>query len=349
MKCSPLSGCPRVIRKNRNGAMLVLVAVVMIILFVASALAIDIAYMHATRAELRTATDAASRAASEALGRLQSTSAATEAAFAVASANTVAGSPLSLAVNDIEFGTHVVEPDGRFRFVPGGSPLNTVRIVGRRTTGSPSGPIPLFFGPIFGQTTFQPIQQATSCRLDRDIALVLDVSGSMADFGRFQALTNALTVFLSELSQLPQDELLSLTVYSTTSQKQVAMTNNFLAIQKAFSTQSPGGSTAIGEGIQTGIDSILNDPGSRPFIAREIVVMTDGNHNTGIDPLTVVPQAVANNITIHAVTFSQGANQPLMQQIAQATGGIHLHATTNQELIDVFRQIASRIPVILID
>ncbi len=41
---------------QRRGAMLPLLAVVMVILFVAAALSIDIARIHVTRSELRTAT-----------------------------------------------------------------------------------------------------------------------------------------------------------------------------------------------------------------------------------------------------------------------------------------------------
>jgi hypothetical protein len=48
-------------RSARAGAMLPLIAVTMVILFVAAVLAIDIARIHVTKAELRTATDAAAR------------------------------------------------------------------------------------------------------------------------------------------------------------------------------------------------------------------------------------------------------------------------------------------------
>ncbi len=72
---------------DRRGAMLPLLAVVLVILFVAAALSIDIARIHVTRSELRTATDAAARAGVEALGREQSTAAATDAAMAMAKAN----------------------------------------------------------------------------------------------------------------------------------------------------------------------------------------------------------------------------------------------------------------------
>ncbi len=336
-------------QSNRRGAMLVMVAVTIVILFIAAAFAIDIAWMHATRAELRTATDAAARAASESLGRFQDTEAAIAAAQALARANMVAGKPLEIERADVIFGAHAVQPSGKFQFIEGGEPINTVRVLGRRTADAPSGPVPLFFGPLLGVTEFQPRQQATASRLDRDIALVLDVSGSMASFGRFPALTNALDIFLIELDTLPQEEVVSLTVYNSVARKVQEMTPDLSLIQEAFSKERPQGFTAIGRALQSGLDSIANDPGSRPLAFKELILMTDGNHNTGINPMAIVPDAVDAGVVVHTITFSQEANQNLMQQVAEATGGAHLHADTNQQLEDIFRELALQIPVVLID
>lgn len=334
---------------ERRGAMMVLIAVVLVILFVAAAFAIDIAYMHATRAELRTATDAAARAASEALGRLQNPEAAIQAAINIAGENRVANEGLQLERGDIILGSHVIQPNGKFRFVEGGSPLTSIRVLGRRDAGSPSGPVPLFFGPLLGRSTFEPVQLATASRLDRDIALVLDVSGSMNNFGRFAALKNALTVFLSELDALPQEEVVSLTVYSSNARRVQPMTSDLSLIQDAFDRETAGGTTAIGRALRAGLASIEEDPQSRPFAFKELILMTDGNHNTGINPLRVAPEAVAAGVIVHTITFSSGANQGLMRQVAEDTGGSHLHADTDDQLTEVFREIALQVPVILID
>ena len=187
--------------------MLPLIAVVMVILFVAAVLAIDIARIHVTRSELRTATDAAARAGVEALGREQSQPAAIAAALAVARENIVAGNGLDLDPDNILFGIAKQDKDGTFGFVESGdSTINSVRVIGARTVGSPDGPVNMMFGGLFGQNSFEPVQSATATRLDRDIALVLDKSGSMRDFGRFEALLNGLDVFLAELESTTQTE-----------------------------------------------------------------------------------------------------------------------------------------------
>ena len=59
-------------RFDRAGAALPLIAVLLIFLFVSAVIGVDIARMHVVRSELRTATDAAARAAVEAIGRTES-------------------------------------------------------------------------------------------------------------------------------------------------------------------------------------------------------------------------------------------------------------------------------------
>ncbi len=336
-------------RGDRRGAMLVMIAVVFVILFISAAFAIDIARMHVTRSELRTATDAAAKAAVEALGREQSIAAGTAAAVEIARRNVVAGKGLGLRESDIEFGGSVAQPDGSFTFDPDSSFVNAARVIGSRTSGSLDGSVNLFFAPIFGVENFQPSQVATATRTDRDIALVLDVSGSMSKKGRFAALRNGLNVFLQELDSTSQQEFVSLTAYSTESRKLQELTDDMNQVRDKFSRQRPGGFTAIGRGLGTGLDSITNDPRSRPFALKSIIVMTDGNQNRGVNPTVIARQCANQDVTVHTITFSDGANQRLMREVANLASGQHLHARNNQQLVDAFREIARQLQVLLIE
>lgn len=329
--------------------MLPYVAVVIIVLFIAAAFAIDIASMHVVRSELRTATDGAARAAVEALGREQSRDAAIAAALRVAEANNVAGTGLQLDVSKIQLGSSGQNPDGSFFFNEEATPLNAARVTGERTDSSPGGAVGLFFGQIFGVSEFQPVQTATATRLDRDIALVLDVSGSMRNHGRIEGLRNALDVFLTELDQTSQKERLSLTVYSTQERKVQELTSDLQLIRDAFAREIPEGFTAIGAGLSAGIDSVANDPGARPFALKSVIVMTDGKQNRGTSPDLVVGQAVAAGVVVHTITFSEGANQALMRDVADEGNGIHLHAEDDDELLESFKTIANQLQVLLIE
>lgn len=335
--------------QKRDGAMLPFIAVVIVLLFITAAFAIDVARIHVTRSELRTATDAAARAAVEALGREQSTAAGIEAAVAIAEENIVAGRGFLLDGDNVIFGNAGQDNEGIFSFTAGARPFNSARVTGEKTASSPAGSASLFFMPIFGVRDFEPVQVATATRLDRDISLVLDVSGSMNLEGRFEALQNALAVFLSELDETPQEERVSLAVYSTEARLAQGITPDLQLVRDAFAQETPGGFTAIGQGLDEGLTSILEDPAARPFALKSVIVMTDGRQNTGISPELVAPRAVEEGVTVHTITFSAGANQDLMAEVADIAGGIHLHADNDRELLEAFQTIARQLRVLLIE
>ena len=336
-------------RNLRKGALLPLIAVMIIILFVAAVFSVDLARIHVVRSELRTATDAASRAAVEALGRTESEVQAVDAAIRIAGQNVVAGDPLTLDPSNIELGTARELPDGTMEFVPRNSRiLNTARVVGSRTNGSPDGPVNMMFGGIFGTSEFQPVQVATSTRLDRDIALVLDKSGSMRSNGRFNSLINGVRVFVDEVSSSSSVRV-SVSVYDSSARNVLPLTEDLNLVRNSLDRINPRGATGIGRGMNAGINSVENDPLARRFALKTIIVMTDGNHNRGESPVTVARTAQNRDIVVHTITFSNGANQNLMQTVARIGEGIHLHATNDRELSEAFRTIARQIKVLLIE
>lgn len=344
-------------RSDRAGAMLPLIAVTLVFLFVAAVFAVDLSRIHVVRSELRTATDAAARAAVEALGRTESEADAIQAALDIAELNLVAGQPLLLDPTRIVFGASVKNDDGSFTFIEQGdfdpddrnAIANSVRVLGERTATSPSGQINLIFGGVLGVDTFEPVQSATATRLDRDIAMVLDKSGSMSAAGRFESLLSGLDVFVDELNATPPEESVSLTVYDTFPEKLVNLTQDLESLRTAMEDVTPFGRTGIGRAMRVGLDSLQNDPEASRLALRSMVVMTDGNQNEGISPLIAAEECRAANVVVHTITFSNGADEALMQQVAEITGGTHLHATDNAQLVEAFRTIARQLEVILIE
>ncbi|MFN3189506.1 MAG: VWA domain-containing protein [Aureliella sp.] len=106
------------------------------------------------------------------------------------------------------------------------------------------------------------------------------------------------------------------------------------------------GGTAIGSGLNTGINAVLG-ANARPFAFPTIVLLTDGRHNTGISPIPIANRAKDEGIVVHTVTFSPAADQGLMRQVADITGGRHLHADNEADLGAAFREIALTLPVML--
>lgn len=343
------------IQRQRRGAMMVLMVICLPVVLMFSAFAINIAWMQLTRTELRTATDAAARAGSRTLSLTQSPAAARLAAVDAAARNTVAGESLILADSDVVFGKSTEGASGKWAFAPTdetSSDMNSVRVTGDRTAGSASGAVPMLFAGILDRTTFEPIKSATASQIDRDVFLVLDRSGSMGTRtptgDRWTDLKDAVQAFLDALDSTPQEELVGVASYSSDSRIDENLQLNYDNLMNTIERISPRGMTAIGRGVNDGIDGVLHPAFSRSTAAKTIVVMTDGNHNRGIDPVITAERAKNSyGITVHTITFSSGANQQHMKDVAKAGGGKHWHADDQGQLIEVFREVANNLPTLL--
>ncbi|MCA9265156.1 MAG: VWA domain-containing protein [Planctomycetales bacterium] len=354
---------PHRLRRDRRGAMLILIAICLPIFLIMLVLSIDVAYMQLSKTELRTATDAAARAGSRMLSMTQDVDAARAEAVEAASRNLVAGAGLQLDDGDIEIGFSSRPDDvSRFEFTTPVDAPNSVRVTGRRTSGSLSGPVNLLVGSILGTSQFQPTHQAVSTQIDRDIALVIDRSGSMTFAensttfppgwspcdpppltARWYDVVRATEAFLEELEDTPQTELVGLASYNETGRQDHDLDEDYTEIRDAVDdiTQNfCGGSTGIGRGMIEGLDIVLDDNFNRPFASKVLVVLTDGNHNTGVIPETIARQAADQDVIVFTVTFSNQADQARMQRTADIGGGKHFHAPTGDDLVDVFREIA---------
>lgn len=325
--------------------MLILIAVMIFAFFVTVAFSVDVAFMHLTRSELRAATDAAAKGAAVALARTQDRTAAIRQGQSIAAENLVAGKGLQLATNDFQFGHSDQNNDGRFVFDPSGTPLNSVRVVGKRTAGSLSGSVSLFFGKIFGVNSFQPEETATATYVERDVVLVVDRSGSMTG-QKFLDLQRAVGVFVSVLQANTVDEQVGLASYSSGATEDVQLTSDLRAINAGMSSMRTAGTTSISAGIQAG-DRVMRSGRSREFVERTMIVMTDGLHNTGIEPRIPALTVAQSGVKIHTITFGSDADRSRMQEIATIGSGRHFHADNGLQLEQVFREIANSLSTII--
>ena len=372
---------------GRQGAILVFVVLLVGIIVGCVAFACDIAYMQVVKTELKSTADFSARAAGEAMTRTQSLDEAKVSAREIARKNSVAGEPLLLADEDIIPGHSAIsESTGRWGFVANEEPYNSIRVVGRRTVGSPSGSVPLFFAPIFGQDFFEVQQQATVVRLDRDVILTVDRSSSMklpinhptgnmstsdprfpqpplAD-SRWIALESAVQTFVEALEETEQVEWVGLVSYASNYSRfgvnnqevevNQTLTESHSLINSEMATISGtvfNGLTHISAGLDQATDVLFDDQVARPFASKTIVLMTDGIPNPGT-PQQVRDRAQAAadlDVRIHTVTFGTAADQSLMQDVAQIGGGQHYHAADTEELNAIFREIALTIPLVFVD
>lgn len=170
---------------RRRGAVVVLTLVTLTVLLGFAALTVDVGVMYNARAELQNAADAGAMAAALALMNTEYGHDPVELAHATAleyvERNSVLGRKVTLApMQDIVFGRAKLDPNtNTYNFAPTTVLPDAVKVTVRCTTDSPSGPIDLFFAPLFGMSSTDVSASAIAAMAPRDIAIAADLSGSI--------------------------------------------------------------------------------------------------------------------------------------------------------------------------
>ncbi len=170
---------------QRKGAIAVLAAMLLIVIFGMVAFALDIGYILCTRTEAQRSVDAGALAGAGALG--EGPAAAEEMARWYIEKNIVGGRTVAHQETQVEFG--VWNDQTRLFETPAARP-SAVRVAMGRGNQS------LFFGGVFGRDTFSVRAEAIAVYLPRDIVVVLDYSASMNDDSE-----------LKHVSQLGKDQI----------------------------------------------------------------------------------------------------------------------------------------------
>ncbi|MDX1926675.1 MAG: VWA domain-containing protein [Pirellulaceae bacterium] len=331
--------------KSRRGAMLVLLAAMLVIFFVAVAFSVDIAYMHLVRGELRAATDAATKAASETLSRTQDINLAVARGQEIARENLVAGRGLELDRSDFKFGNSKQLANDRFDFRENARPINSVEVRGRRTATSRSGPVGLFFGGLLGTRTFAPEEVARTTFVERDLVIVVDRSGSM--FGqKFADLQRAIQTFVVTLKAANLQTRVGLASYSTFASEDVQLTADLDQTTLAMSRMPVAGFTSISRGMEAGAN-IMRLSRSGEIVERTMIVMTDGLHNAGPEPEPIAIALASQGIVIHTVGFGSDADFGRMQRMAQIGNGRSFQANDGTQLNRAFRELALTLSTVI--
>ena len=162
-------------RHFRRGAILLLTAFLAVVILGIVAFAVDLGYVVLVRTQLQATADSAALAAAGSMNNNSSDMIAEAQKFA--SYNTVTGRLAQLNATDVEAGTW----DTNTRtFTPSESLGNAVRVT-VRTDSTTGGETPLFFGRIFGKESVPLNATAVAMANPREIAFVVDLSGSMND------------------------------------------------------------------------------------------------------------------------------------------------------------------------
>ncbi|RMF38561.1 MAG: VWA domain-containing protein [Planctomycetota bacterium] len=371
-QCSPTRRC-----RQRRGAVIVLVAILLPVMIILAGFTINGALIQLRKTEMYVAADAAARAGGRELGVEQSESKAIARAQEFAARNKVGGVPVDLKPSDIVFGQSDRSGTSRYNFDPNGQFRNAMQVHVKRDGSHAGGPVPLLF-PMPGVVSSVELGQSSiSTQVQVDVCLVIDRSGSMAyasnetaqyppapksappgwDFcdpappaSRWLDLVQAVQVFDQALQDSPAVEFASLVTYADTAVIEQPLTTNYSLLENSlnkYTNSFCAGGTNIGGGILVGMNALAKNVPGRSGAIKVLLVMTDGKHNSGLDPVAAAKIAGKQNVMIFTVTFSNETDEARMKLVAKEGQGEHFHAKNGNELQDVFKKIAARLPVLL--
>ncbi len=179
--------------------------------------------------------------------------------------------------------------------------------------------------------------------------LCLDTSGSMASVSKLDLAKTAAKCFVansrprtSQGGVVVHGDEIGVVQFSSTSSVVHSMIelitdNDKNAIKASIDTLTAGGSTAIGDGLRNSLGQITLR--GAPGCSEVIILLSDGQHNTGEDPIDVVPDIASRGAVVHTIGLGTDADLPRLRAIAEGTGGRSYFAADATELPTIFEEI----------
>ena len=211
-------------------------------------------------------------------------------------------------------------------------------------------------GPRIGGDTVEVKQEGIA------IVITIDISSSMLaeDFAPSNRLEVAKRQAVGFIRGRSADRI-GLVAFAGEALTQVPVTLDYPVIEQAVMDLKIGSledGTAIGSGLATAVNRLRRAPDK----SKVILLLTDGENNKGlIDPRTAAATAAAFGIKVYTIgvgTIGEAPiptgrglggfryellpvriDEPLLQEIAQKTGGRYFRAKDSEALSRIFQQI----------
>ena len=178
-----------------------------------------------------------------------------------------------------------------------------------------------------GAITGQAAGSGTTGGTGLDLMLVIDTSGSMGSYtdpnSKISQAKNAAVALLNNLpDNTTQVGIITFDDGANTYRVLQDLTSNKTDLINAVNAlTAPGPATAIGDGINAATAQLIG-PNAIAGHAKMQVVLSDGQNNSGANPVTAASNAAAQGITVHTVGVP-GHNTTQMSNIATAGGGVY--------------------------
>lgn len=211
-------------------------------------------------------------------------------------------------------------------------------------------------------------------RIEGTVVLAFDVSNSMLaddlEPSRIEAARAAARTFVENQPSTIQIGVVAFANGGLVVQPPTGVQADVLA---AIERLTPQGGTSLGRGIFTALNAVAGEPIGLDEMALEdalpeeippidvgdyssavIVLLTDGENTTALDPLEVAQLAAEAGVRIYPVGIGsaegtvlevEGFNvltrldEPALQAIADVTNGVYYHAEDEESLQEIYRNI----------
>jgi len=176
------------------------------------------------------------------------------------------------------------------------------------------------------------------------VMMLLDRSGSMSIQQRLDFAKLGANQFVNTLDVGDSIGVASFSSSASTNFSLTPVIDNStkVAAQAAINSLNAGGLTNIGGGLQTALGQITSQ--ADRSCNEIIILLSDGDHNTGTAPGAVIPQLQSEGVTILTVGVGTGistSGQAALLNIATQTGGKYFSVANSFDLIGLFLQIAA--------
>ncbi|MGF1793016.1 VWA domain-containing protein [Photobacterium profundum] len=215
----------------------------------------------------------------------------------------------------------------------------------------------------------------TRTLIGRDVMIVVDLSGSMAEkdfltpYGEKHTRLDAVKQVLAQFSQHRDGDRLGLILFGDAAYLQAPFTADheaWLALLDETQVGMAGQSTHLGDAIGLAI-KVFNDQAdaakqaatqqgsavvTRPVKEKVVIVLTDGNDTDSlVPPIDAAKVAASRDIRIHMIAMGdprtvgeQALDMEVIEQVASLTGGQSFQALSPVELTRVYKKIGELEP-----
>ena len=195
---------------------------------------------------------------------------------------------------------------------------------------------------------FTYASEASSQKKGRDLVLVLDTSGSMAERGfneqdKTQTKYDISVALAKDFIEKRHDDNVGLVVFGSFAFTASPLTYDLKALNEMFELMSDigiaGTSTAIGDALNQGLKTLKSGEAK----SKVLILLTDGVHNAGkTSPKEAVNLAVKQGVKIYTIGIGKKENYDasMLHDIAKDSAGKSFFCQNADELEQVYKSIA---------